>query len=643
MSVFVHQLAFVLAVIALAGASGRIARRFGARGLEIVLAGAAVFGTLAVLEWLALGVVGLGASSLALLLASGVTWVAARLVRPAAQTSLWGAFSEWSRAQPAAVVASLGGVAGAGLAFFVWALRYPALGVDGILYHLPESIGWLHGPAPGSVQQFFYGLPVGNYPLVTEVLQGWGFCLSRSWVPATLLMAFVSALFVLGGWVGLRALEVPALARGLAIASVVLSPLVLGLVNFPGTDTPAAAWLTVCGALVACAVRREPLLMAPALLAGGLAVGSKTTTLPLALLALALGFLATRRVRPDWRTLALPVAGALVVGGLWYVRNLIEHGSPFWPLVATSWGDPVPPVITRFSASLLDRPRYTLSGNLAEYAKLVAGGLVLLAAVVVSPLFARSRAVWAAAGVAFVSVLLWANAPLTGRSTDPVFQSIASGTTRYLLPALCAAALVPALAARRAGVSRWLALALLGAAAIWSLLETANDGFPTVPSLGPPLLGGLLGVGAALAYSRFTMPRVPRALWAPIVLVAALVLSQAAGGFLGRFARTVPEYAPALAAFDARPGYRDRDTKVSMAPVLFAPLAGARMQHDVELMPVDISCAEVEQRVRTGYVVIVTSVSEFSTGVPYNAGRCLAGRQPAFRAGQFTVYAGAGL
>ena len=659
MSVFAHQLEFALAVAALFGASLRWSARLGARGLELALATSAFAGGAIVLWWLALGVVGLGASAAALLVAAVVTWLATLLVDAGRSRARLG-----FRIGSGVVV--WGAVAGALLAFLAWALRCPSLGADAILYHLPESLAWLHGAQPGSVVQSFYGLPVGNYPLVAELLQGWGVVLSRSFVPATLLMFWSFGLLIVGGWTGLRALRVPALPSALAVASIAIGPQAIGVVNYPSTDLPATAWLVTCAALCACAWREaRPGLLAPALLAGGLAIGTKTPALPLTVIVLVVAFVALRgRLASVARPLVVAGFAAAVVGLLWYARNLVQHGSPFWPLVSTPWGDPVPPVITRFDASLLDRPGFTLSRHWSEYAAALAGGVVLLAGIIVAPLLARTRAVLAAALVAALSVLLWAQAPLTGRSHDPAFALVALGTTRYLLPGLCAAALVIALAARRRDLGGLLATLALAGAAVWSIVESAKHGLPTTPPIATfagGAGGGLAVAGAALIVaSRLrrlarsgpsdkqsrSFPVAPAAVRIAATLVCAVLaagaLRPATEGFVGRFARVQPSYATGLAAFVANPGYSRTNAEISMAPILFAPLAGDHLQHKIDLMPADISCAEVARRMRTGWVVMVSSVSEFSAGVYFNAARCLAGKQPTFHTARFTAYGGGG-
>ena len=150
--------------------------------------------------------------------------------------------------------------------------------------------------------------------------------------------------------------------------------------NEPNADVAALAW-TVCAAALCAGCARRPGLLAPALLAGALGVGAKTTALVPVLAALALGVWAARRSLGAVRTpLLSAVAASAAVGGLWYLRNLILHGSPLWPFVAAPWGDPSPPLIEALDHSLLERPRATLAGNVDLYLRTLAGGTILAAA-----------------------------------------------------------------------------------------------------------------------------------------------------------------------------------------------------------------------------------------------------------------------
>ena len=247
------------------------------------------------------------------------------------------------------------------------------------------------------------------------MLLGWHMALADSLVPVTLVGCTVIGLTGLAAWTGLRRLEVPRAAAGAGAAALVAVPTVLtSLSNGWSTDPAALAWVAVCGALCAGALRR-PGLLVPALAAAGLAAGTKTTALALTLTLIALTAWSQRGAL---RGLARPLAAvslvALVVGATWYVRNLVDHGSPLWPYVTTSFGDPQPPVVALADTSFLDRPRATLD-RLGDYYLETWGGAILLLAAAL-----RRAAGGAHAGRAGrrrghgVSLLLWAQAPLTG-------------------------------------------------------------------------------------------------------------------------------------------------------------------------------------------------------------------------------------
>ena len=99
-------------------------------------------------------------------------------------------------------------------------------------------------------------------------------------------------------------------------------------------------------------------MLAPALVAFFLAIGTKTTVAPLGLIVLAAALWALRHeLRPVLAPLAGALALGLLAGGVWYLRNLFDHGSPLWPFVTVPWGDPAPKVIDAVSTSLLSRPK----------------------------------------------------------------------------------------------------------------------------------------------------------------------------------------------------------------------------------------------------------------------------------------------
>ena len=642
---------------ALAAASLRLASRWAPSGAERVLAAAAVGASAAVVEALALGLFGLGGTTLALLVAALATWAAARRLLPATPGPGQGAeLAGWWRA-----LAPRGRLAaGAGLGAFgwwvIWIFINPAVGFDASLYHHAEVAGWVSEGYTGSIEQVSYEFPVGNYPLVNEVLGAWGGGLAKSFVPLALWPAAAFALVGLAAWSGLRRLGLPRPVAGLATAAVLSIPSLVTQVAEPQTDLPALAWLLTAAALAAGA-RERPALLAPALLAAGLAVGTKTTTGLLAVVALVLAWRAARGRLPG-RELAAAGAAALLVGGLWYARNLILHGSPLWPFAPGPFGDPTPRWLATIDTTFLERPIATLSeARPREYAQRLGGSLLLLLGALAAPLVVRTRAVALAAAVTLVGLFAWVNAPATGLSDSPLVwipEGWPESGTRYLLPVLAAAALTLALAARPPrGHSRLVAV-LLGAVAAGNLIVLAGRGDPFLPPtqlLAAAAVGALAvlagerlaGAFAPSSHGRGRHPAAaPAALAGAVVLVA--LMSLAASGYVGRHAKV--EESSALGSdvvgwLAARPEFQDGDEPVAIASrAMISPLAGDRLQHHLTLVPANEPCARVRERARRGWVV--ASDPEFANGFlgvgAVRAPACMSGERPVFRGTNFNVY-----
>lgn len=633
-------------VAALVAAAFRVASLAAPAGLERVLATAAIAVAAAVAQALALGLVGLGSSSLALCAAALLSWLAARLLVPApelgaaAELAAW-----WSRTDPPLRVGA-GAFAGAAGAFAAWLLLYPALGYDSVLYHVPEAVTWVRDGHPGSVHTVWSGLPVGSYPLVHEVTLAWGMGISRSFVPASLWIAVSATLIALGAWTCLRSLGVGRAASGFGAAALAASPSVLaGQAGGAYTDPTALAWLVIAAALGLQAGRR-PALVCPALLAAALAAGSKTTALPLSLLVSAIALYAARAgLRRLVLPLGLSVAGALVVGGTWYLRNLVEHGSPLWPFVPTPWGDPKPPLIDLSDYSFLDRPAQTLSRVGDRYLERFLGGILLLAGGMAAPLLARTRIVAAAALATAVSLLLWLNAPFTGVFDVPAFDVGTAEATRYLLPGLGAAVLALGLAGRDSrGVARRLALAILAAAAVVSAVQSFRIGFPAAPSPTTPLAGAIAGALAALVVPRLARLRPHRpppafaaaAAYALLALLAGAALALPASGYVKRHAQAKLFDGGLAAWFDSQAAWRGGEQPVAIAPTLIGVLAGDRLRHPLELIADHEPCARVARRARAGWVVL-SSVR--ATGAKASDVRgCRPSPRPLYEDGSFRVY-----
>lgn len=609
------------------------------------MAAAVLAATAAGLSALLLGLIGIGTSPWALCAAALALWAGTRLLLRAPEVPLLGeAAAAWTAAGPRTRLA-VGALAGVWVAWVAWLLRWPALDIDSVGYHLPQVVGWVGSGRPGSVQPLFdTGLPVGNYPLTNEVLLTWGVAIGRSFVWVSLWAPLLMALLALTGWGALRRLGAPPWAAGLGVAAVIGSPVVSHLqANGANTDLPALTWLVATGFLALASVRR-PGLLAPAVLAAALAVGTKTTVLPLAALAL---LVAGWTSRAHLRSLALPLAMAVAagvgIGGYWYLRNLVDHGSPLWPFVASPWGDPEPRGFTPVggaNASLLERPRETLDQVGGDWLALFAGGFVVIGGALVAAVATRTRAALAAGAATLGSALLWAKAPTTGSPAG--YFELASSTVRYLAPTMAMAVATLGLAAgSRHRVARGLAGAVLGAGAALGLVQTAKLGFPKVPGLATVLLGALAGAAVALAADRLHL-RPPRLTGlrgvVAVALVAALLgaaLAVPASGWVDRHSSVSLTFGvEAVRWLAAQPDFRDGDAPIAGTPVLMGPMAGDRLQHEFTWLRFRESCSRVRAAARRGYV----AVFRFPGLSGYASARCLRGVAPLHRDKSFTVY-----
>jgi hypothetical protein len=642
-----HHVLLAAATVALGAAGLRVTSLAAPSGLERALAAAALGFAAAVCEALLLGLFGLGGSSWALAGAALATWLAARLLVPAPDVTVGSELASWWDGLPAWPRVLTGALAGAWLAWVVWLLRHPSLGFDTVLYHLSEAAVWTHGGSPGSIELILRGLPVTNYPITDEVFLTWAIAISRSLVPASLLVPAQVLLLGAAAWCGLRSLAVPRPVAGVAVAALCSLPAVIGWQsNGAATDPAALAWLVTAAALVA-ASRARPALVAPAVVAAGLAIGTKTTTGPLVVVLLCVAaWLHRERLRAMWRPLALAAVLALGAGGVWYLRNLFDHGSPLWPFVALPWGDSLPPAVKAANDSFLSRPGETLDAVGDLYRDRFLAGIVLLAGALVAPLLAwRRRAVLLASAAAVGSLLVWAQAPFTGvpdtrlRVIEGTFS-----TTRYLLPALAAAVLALALAGAGRSVGARIARAVLAAAAAIGLVQAFRLGFPAMPSALTPVAGA--AVGAAVAFGEHVLgsrrPHVALGrLGRPVALACALalgaLLAWPASGYVERFAST-GAFASAVSRWLA--GRGDSDRPVSSAPIVVGTATGDRLERPLSPIPEATGCVAMRRRARDGYVLLY--VGPPADRKVLALARCLAPREPDYEDREFRAWAPGG-
>lgn len=494
------------------------------------------------------------------------------------------------------------------------------------------------------VQPLVSGLSVGSYPRTHELLLSWTLALGGGWAPTTLLQGGLAGLLVLAGWTGCRRLGASLAVAGLAGVAVLASPYTLAELGGPWTDLPALAWLVCCAALCAGAARR-PGLLGPALAAAGLAVGTKTTTLPLAAIVLGAAAWRSRHALRSvrWSILAGAALG-VAVGAPWYVVNLVSHGWPLWPLSTGPGGDPIPAAFLPLRGSLLTHLD-VLDGRLGQYETALGGGLALLAGALLAPLLAgrgRRRPVVVASGVCVLAALAWASAPYTAIGSG----ELAAGALRYAQPVLAAAALALVLATRHRGRGSRAAVAILVAAVaidVWS-----------PPRIGPPYEPGILvpAVGAALGALALGAARHPATTllgrWDALtgrwsrVAATALACALAAAGcavanrhYVLRHARAGLYDAGLMNWFAAQSDWRAGDMPIGMWPFTIAPLSGDRFVHAVRLLPDRLDCPVLRGRRLRGWVVVQTA-----PGVPFGPyADCLGDRPPGYADATFRAWA----
>ena len=658
-STVLHHVAWALSVVALGAAGLRVAATMAPRGLARVVAAAVLAAGAALIESLGLGLVGLGGSTVALAGAALATWLAVRLTVPAPEVALGAEIAAAWRDAPTGARVALGAVAGLGAVWTAWILRHPSIGFDATIYHWTEAVRWVQDGHPGAIEYVSYDFPFGNYPLADEVLVSWSAGLARSFAALALWTPALMALFLLAGWSGLRELEVGRLPAALALAAVATVPDIMTQLNEPQTDLPALAWLA-CAAALCVHARRRAILLAPAMIAAALAVGTKTTTVPLCALLLGLALWSRRaELRSLRRPLLIAGAGALIIGLPWYLRNLLDHGSPFWPYQTVPWGTGTPPFIRLLDGPFIGRIGPTLDVDTAGAPKALAGAIVLLGGALVVPLLTRRRRFALLSAVIAVSLLIWANAPLTGLPSSP--WSISATVSRSRCCAIWrpwSRPRPPSSPSRRPGAERsafsrsWRS----GAAVVWSTLRSLSLELPFEPRPLTLLAGaaaGALVAGAAIAATGRARGPVARPAWVggALVAVAAVVvgagLATQAPGFLARQGGMVSSTSPTTGVggwLASQPRFRDDARPVFVASLaLGVQLAGDRLRHRVVLVPPHEPCDVLRARARRGWLLV--SPENFGRGflgiARYDAPGCLRGVRPRFDDGKYRVYTAA--
>ena len=228
----------------------------------------------------------------------------------------------------------------------VLALSAPPRGWDVLAYHLPRAVAWLQHGNLGN-----YGASAAFFPGNGEIA-----LLLGLFTGTDRLVPLVQLPFALLGAVAVHGLarELGAKTRSAAVAAVVFiaAPIVFFQSAIAKNDLMVAALFAACALLLCRALRRSeaaPGVRAELAISGlafGLALGTKYTVVPTALLVLPLVLLLFRQRerdavgedagRPAWRGPLRYVARfgiAMAVPSLfWFLQNWIVAGNPFAPL-----------------------------------------------------------------------------------------------------------------------------------------------------------------------------------------------------------------------------------------------------------------------------------------------------------------------
>ena len=232
------------------------------------------------------------------------------------------------------------------------ATRLPVVDYDGWSYHLVFVDVWLQNDALTLVPQREW---TSGYPAVMEFLTTWLAAFTRT----DALTGFVSVLPIpaaIAATTGLARFLGADRRRALLVGLLLgMTPAIVALAGTTYIDTASVAAVTATWWLGLRVIRGERDRSAALLLgiAGGLAFGAKGTNILLVTPILAVASLVLARELLDrWRgdrtigsvvvRLALFAVPILLLGGSWYIKNLVVHANPLYPFAVGPFEGPNP-------------------------------------------------------------------------------------------------------------------------------------------------------------------------------------------------------------------------------------------------------------------------------------------------------------
>jgi hypothetical protein len=655
MSLVVHLGLLGIAIAALGGASLRCVSRLCVATDARILGASALFSGLVIAEPLLIGLTGHGASPYLLTAAALVTWLVARLLVGSSDTPLRHQLADAWASSPAGVRVSLGILVTLVAGITIHQMRNPLIGYDGLVYHVAEPAVWIGDGHPGSFHQTVHVFPTQAYPKSFEMIIFWFTAISRS--PAT-LVPLMMAFYLLAGYAIFASLRrvgcVPWLA---ALATTTAMVIPWNVYEFGSAYNDVATFAYFAAAAGLCLMARsEPAALGFAVVASGVSVGIKTTTVPLVIVALVwAGYHLRQRLRPHALSLGLLGALGIGLGGLWYTLNLIRYHAPLWPFSSFPDGPPQPYLWRTLGATFLHDPSATAKAlEWHTYREYLGGELILLAAIVVIIPMAflpaqrgSRRLILFGCGLAAAYAVVWSDTQFTGISHE--IPLLAYSTLRYLNSAPVIVAVVLALVARERGVSRWVAVGLLGAALVFNLVEDRHlttGLFPSWPVLVALVMIGVVGGLLSLQAASGGLTAILRqpALAPALAIVGAVLTAVMATNYLQYYvvsnASSVRNETPILDYLRSQPAWMNGHAPVAAGDEAAATFAGPTFNHPLSYMPRHAPCSQVREAATTGWLIMWPKSGGQFPGLAYPARtRCLRGITPVARLGFARIYA----
>lgn len=215
---------------------------------------------------------------------------------------------------------------------------------DSVTYHLPFAVEWLK---TGNLWQVYYSAfagPLGHYPSNFELFALWSYFPFNKDYFVNLINLPVIPLLGVSIYAVARNLKIDTIMALLVTGLFLYMPQIFRQLGVPLVDLFFAfsfmAAIYFLQEFIQTKSMKDLFLMG---LAAGLFIGTKYLGIPYLLPLLFIGFIAIGHiykwnVRSISKGVAFIVAGLLMTGGFWYIRNWVVAGNPLFPMEIKLFG-----------------------------------------------------------------------------------------------------------------------------------------------------------------------------------------------------------------------------------------------------------------------------------------------------------------